>query len=152
MTYSDSTGNGPDRDIPRRGVDEPIDLFNEPPLNLPEPRQSLEPITLTEKFEAFHELNPHVYTALVRLARRYRDATGEGKQSVQRLVEIARWDEKIRTKGRGDFEINNDFCAYYARLIMWQEPDLRDVFQLRRSDEADAWVADKMRQARDDRH
>lgn len=96
--------------------------------------------SLTERFEAFHGENPHVYDALVRLARRYFQATGETKQSVQRLVEIARWDEKIRTHGAGSFELNNDFGAFYARLIMLLERDLRGVFQLRKAPEADAWI------------
>lgn len=97
-------------------------------------------LTTTERFEEFHAENPHVYSTLVRLARRYREATGEEKQSVQRLVEIARWDEKIRTRGSEGFEINNDFRPYYSRLIMFLEPDLADVFELRRAPEAEAWI------------
>jgi hypothetical protein len=115
--------------------------------NSPDPDQGNlfsfeEELTVTERFEAFHALNPHVYTTLVRLARRYKQATGEDKQSVQRLVEIARWDEKIRTHGENGFEINNDFRPFYSRLIMWRERDLRGVFDLRRAPEADAWIAD----------
>lgn len=96
---------------------------------------------IVERFEEFHQLNGHVYDLLVTLARRYRRATGEDKQSVQRLVEIARWDEAIRTRGEESFEINNDFRPFYARLIMWREEDLRGIFNLRRSHEADNWIA-----------
>jgi hypothetical protein len=98
-------------------------------------------LTPTERFERFHSNNPHVYDALVRLARRYHKATGEKQQSVKRLVEIARWDEKIRSRGDNDFEVNNSFAPYYARLIMLQEEDLDGVFEIRASAEADRWIA-----------
>lgn len=103
--------------------------------------------TTAEKFEAHVRRDPHVYSVLTRLARRYQVATGEDQQSMQRIFEIARWDEKVRTKGEGDFELNNDFAAFYARLIMWLEPDLRGAFQIRRSVAADAWIAEKRRAA-----
>ena len=133
----DSTDNTPasNRD-PLPAPDMQFDLFS--PVPAAELKKSL---TVTERFEAFHEQHPHVYDTLVRLARRYFQATGEHDQSVQRLVEIARWDEKIRTGGESGFEINNSFRPFYARLIMWQEPDLAEVFETRVSPEADAWIA-----------
>jgi hypothetical protein len=33
----------------------------------------------------------------------------------------------------GDFKLNNNYRAHYARLIMHQEPDLDGIFELRRS-------------------
>lgn len=39
-----------------------------------------------------------------------------------------------------DFKLNNSYRAYYARLIMAQEPDLAGLFALRKS-EADNWTA-----------
>lgn len=96
-------------------------------------------LSQSERFERFHAKNPHVYTALARLARRWRAATGRQKQSVQRLIEIARCDEDICTGE--DPEINNDHAAYYARLLMLQEPDLAGMFEIRRAPEADQWIA-----------
>lgn len=120
-----------------------FDLFNLPAESERTPdgiqSDSAPALTASERFERFHEANPHVYDALARLARRWRTATGREKQSVQRLIEIARWDEGIRTGE--DPEINNDFAAYYARLLMFQEADLAGVFEIRRSPEADAWIA-----------
>lgn len=116
-------------------VDEPEQLGTVTPLHD-------ESLTTSERFEAFHALNPHVYDALVSLARRFIAATGKRKLGAQRLVEIARWDMELATKGEEEFEINNTYRAYYARLIMWQEPDLHDVFDLRHAPEPDAWIAD----------
>ena len=39
-----------------------------------------------------------------------------------------------------EYKINNNFTAFYARLIMAQEPDLAGIFDLRTS-EADEWIA-----------
>jgi len=99
------------------------------------------PVTISERFEEFHRENPHVYDALVRLARRFIEATGKRKLGAQRLIEIARWDLEIATQGAEEFEINNTFRAFYARLIMWQEPDLDGVFDLRVAPEPDRWIA-----------
>lgn len=99
------------------------------------------PPTVSERFEEFHSTNPHVYRALVQLARRFIAATGKRKIGMQRLIEIARWDLEIATKGAEEFEVNNSFGAYYSRLIMWQEKDLAGVFDCRVADEPDRWIA-----------
>lgn len=92
-----------------------------------------------EMFEEFHRENPDFYTHLVKLARQYLLRTGNDKVGVQRLIEIARWDLEVQTGGM-DFKVNNNFGAYYARLIAFHEPDLVDAFTMRRSDEADEWA------------
>jgi hypothetical protein len=47
----------------------------------------------------------------------------------------------MTTAGDDEFKVNNDYAAYYARLIMWQEPDLGGFFQLRSAPDADQWIA-----------
>lgn len=139
MSYDDSNIGGQDHE---GSAASQFDLFNQPP----------EPVTATavdedvnlsmpERFTEFHQKNPHVYRALVRLARRFIEATGRRNLGMQRLIEIARWDEQIRTRGEEDFEVNNSFCPYFSRLIMLRETDLNGVFETRRSDEADRWIA-----------
>mgnify|MGYP006189426609 CR=1 FL=1 len=96
--------------------------------------------TMTERFEAFHRANPGFYDTLVGLARRYLLRTGSGKVGAQRLIEIARWDHEIQTAS-ADFKVNNDFAAFYSRLIMLLEPDLDGAIPTRRSREADEWIA-----------
>ena len=97
-------------------------------------------LSMTERFERFHTDNPHFYAALVDLARRYITRTGRTIVGMQRLVEVARFDLDLRAKTDEEFKVNNDFAAYYSRLIMWQEPDLAGVIPIRRSPEADAWI------------
>lgn len=96
--------------------------------------------TLTERFEAFHAANPAFYGQLVHLTRRFRDRTGR-RCGIQRIIEVARFDVAIQTQTDEDFKVNNDFAAFYARLIMHQEADLVGFFELRRSAEADIWIA-----------
>jgi len=91
-------------------------------------------------FDTFHAENPRVYTVMVYLARQWIDRTGRHKIGMQALFERARWEIAIATSDP-DYKINNNFAAYYARLIMYQESDLDEIFNLRTS-EADAWLTD----------
>lgn len=95
--------------------------------------------TLPERFEAFHAENPRVYTTLVRLAREWKQHTGRHKLGIATLYERARWDIALATKDPS-YKLNNDYRAFYARLIMQHEPDLAGMFDLRTS-EADQWIA-----------
>ena len=90
-------------------------------------------------FDRFHSDNPRVYQVLVRLAREWVNRFGSHKLGVATLYETARWEISIATKD-ADFKLNNNFRAYYARLLMAQEPDLAGLFDLRAS-KADEWIA-----------
>lgn len=85
--------------------------------------------TLLDRFNAFHAENPDVYDLLVRLAREYR-SVGHRKIGVKALYEVARWTHAIET-GDLDFRLNNNYTAFYARLMLEQEPDLSGMFDLR---------------------
>lgn len=75
---------------------------------------------------------------LVRLARQWVDETGRHKLGIKTLYERARWEIALATTDP-DFKLNNNFTAFYARLIMRREPDLADLFDLRHS-AADMWI------------
>jgi hypothetical protein len=94
--------------------------------------------TIADRFEDFHRDNPRVYNTLVRLAREWVKTTGHGKLGIATLYERARWDIALETRS-ADYKLNNDFRAYYARLIMRRERDLDGLFDLRAS-AADAWI------------
>jgi hypothetical protein len=91
------------------------------------------------RFEEFHADNPRVYEVLVSLARQWVVRTGRGKLGIGALYERARWEIALAT-GDPDFKLNNNYRAYYARLIMAREWDLRGLFDLRAS-EADHWIS-----------
>lgn len=95
--------------------------------------------TLARKFNSFHALNPNVYATLVRLAREWIQRTGSRKLGMKALFERARWEIAMSTSDP-NFKLDNNYTAFYARLIMALEPDLDGVFSLRRS-QADEWVA-----------
>lgn len=94
--------------------------------------------TPPERFEAFHAANPQVYRILVRLAREWIQRTGRHKIGIGALFKRARWKITISTSDP-EFKLNNNFRAFYARLIMAEHTELADVFDLRAS-EADEWI------------
>jgi hypothetical protein len=84
---------------------------------------------LDVRFAEFHDANPHVYDALVRMARRWR-ATGRNRCSIAMLTEVLRWEIGITTTG-DPFILNNSYRSRYARLIEASEPDLAGIFETR---------------------
>lgn len=96
------------------------------PLIIPDPAP-----TIAERFTAFHEANPWVADALVRLAL---DLVHRGQKriGVKMLWEVLRWHH-IRYVSTGEpFKLNNDFTAHYARLLVEQHTELADVFETRK--------------------
>lgn len=84
------------------------------------------------QFKAFHTNNPHVYALLVKLARAAK-AKGARHLGMKNLYEVARWEHWMQTADfTSDFKLNNNYTSRYARLIMQQEPDLRDLFETRK--------------------
>ena len=82
------------------------------------------------RFNRFHAENPNIYAKLVELARQVK-ATGKRKYSIWALFNRVRWHIQIETKSEEPFKISNDFTSRYSRLIMQQEPDLKEFFTLR---------------------
>lgn len=94
--------------------------------------------TTASRFEEFHRHNANVYRTLVSLAREWINSTGKQKLGIGALYEVARWRLAVES-GDADYRLNNSYRAYFARLIMAQERDLADLFELRTS-AADAWI------------
>lgn len=83
------------------------------------------------KFREFHAKNPQVYVALVRFAREAK-ARGRNKIGIELLINRVRWELFMNTRDdHSDFKINNNYKAYYARLIMEREPDMKTMFNTR---------------------
>lgn len=84
------------------------------------------------RFLAFHRANPQVYRELVRFAR---EAKRYGKRvlGIRLLWERVRWELTIVTRDENSsFKFNDHYHSRYARLLMDREPDLRDMFRLRK--------------------
>jgi phage terminase large subunit GpA-like protein len=83
-----------------------------------------------KRFLEFHRLNPKVYTLLVEGAKKVK-AVGYKRYSINTLFEIVRWHNDIDTKG-DEFKLNNNHRAFYARMIMKNNPELDGMFRTRR--------------------
>jgi hypothetical protein len=86
---------------------------------------------LRDSFERFHQENPHVYQVMVKLARRWRRRHPGRRCGIGMLFETARWYLDLTTVGE-PLNLNNNYRAFYARLIMSREPDLDGIFETRR--------------------
>ena len=88
---------------------------------------------LEKSFWKFHEANPKVYTMLVKFAYQWRRRLGDqAKLGISELFERVRWEVSIHTEGNGNFKLNNNHRAFYARLIMDRHVELREMFRLRK--------------------
>ncbi len=87
-------------------------------------------MTLDQQFAEFHEQNPHVYEMLRRLAL---DAARHGRRlGIAMLFEVLRWQYAMGTNDpSSEFKLNNNYRAFYARLLMEKEPELQDYFETR---------------------
>jgi hypothetical protein len=94
--------------------------------------------TIAQKFERFHADNPRVYETLLHLSREWLRRMGGRKCGIGALFERARWELAMETN-TPDYKLNNNFRAFYARLLMLKNPELRGMFDLRVS-EADEWL------------
>jgi hypothetical protein len=108
---------------------------------VPNPRSPLE-----AAFWKFHADNPAVYAELVRLAREWRAKRGTERVAIATLYEVMRWMWATSTVG-DHFKLNNDWRAFYSRVIMEREPDLAGVFETRRQTHALGRVIDFARRA-----
>lgn len=89
-----------------------------------------ENLTIQERFEEFHRLNPWVYRELLNLIEEW-IAFGDEKIGIKALCEELRWHVKRKTEGRESFKINNNYTSRYARLIMDNVKALDGIFFVR---------------------
>lgn len=85
-----------------------------------------------DRFRDYHEANPEIYRQLRRFALEAR-AAGAQRLSINLLFERLRWFTTVEAKG-DPFKVNNTFRAWYARLLMQNEPDLAGVFETRKAE------------------
>lgn len=115
------------------------DPFDEDQLVIPVAQVVIPPpmpeATNEERFEAFHECNPWVFESLVRLTEDWVDK-GRGRGAMKMFVELLRWRHSRHTIGES-LKINNNYTAFYVRLLAERRPDLAGVFTTRKA-QADA--------------
>jgi hypothetical protein len=93
-----------------------------PQLTLWETRQ------LAAAFAAFHAANPDVYAELKDRALRLH-AMGRSF-GIATIYEALRYDRMLETDGDA-FKLNNNWRAFYARLLLRDHPELRNTIHTR---------------------
>jgi hypothetical protein len=86
-------------------------------------------LSIPERFAMFHAANPHVARALEALAAQW--LIHNDRASINALFERLRWESGITTVGDA-YQLNNDYRADYARLLIDRHPEWADAFRLRR--------------------
>ncbi|MFF7613507.1 hypothetical protein [Streptomyces lavendulae] len=96
------------------------------PVRLPDGACSL---TIQERFEAFHALNPWVMRHLENLVQ---DAIDRGFQriGIGMLFELLRYRYGEATRG-DEFRLNNNFRSRYVRMLIGARPDWAPYFEIR---------------------
>lgn len=100
---------------------EQLEPFVQPP--------TVQGATIQEGFESFHELNPWVLEAYVRLTRDWL-ANGHQRVGIGMLTEVLRWRYGRATTG-DEFKLNNNYRSRYVRAMIEAHPDLAEVFETR---------------------
>ena len=89
--------------------------------------------SLLERWQAYHEANPHVAVKLTEMAYTASKAGARGI-GIAMLFEVLRWRTNIETTQTEGFRISDPLAAPYARYIMLKNPALRGIFKLKRSE------------------
>ena len=92
---------------------------------LPPPATDLE-----SAFQSFHRRNPHVYEQLRDLALLLQ-SKGHKRIGIKMLFEQLRWLHALQTTDMTGFKLNNNYTAYYSRMLMEREPRLVGFFETR---------------------
>lgn len=87
------------------------------------------------KFAAYNRENPQVYAALRKFALEAKRA-GRERMGMKALFERVRWFTQVEAQG-DSFSLNNNYTAFYARMLMDLEPELAGFFETRKA-KADA--------------
>ena len=100
-------------------------LLELPPIQQPD----YDGMNYRERFEAFHALNPHVYSLLRRLSLDMKRA-GARRWSIWSAANVLRWRYAVQTTG-DTFKINNNLLQFYSRKLMAETPELSGFFETR---------------------
>ncbi|MCX4666428.1 hypothetical protein OG453_07065 [Streptomyces sp. NBC_01381] len=93
------------------------------------PDTSGDGLTIQERFEAFHRLNPWILEQLEVLTADCVDR-GLRRVGIGMLFEVLRWQYGRATRGE-PWKLNNDFRSRYARRLLEQHPEWLPLFETR---------------------
>jgi hypothetical protein len=82
-------------------------------------------------FWDFHLQNPQIYELFHQFATQSAARKGRKHFGVAAVFERIRWSVMVETEGGGEFKLNNNYRAYYARLWMRDNPQYQGFFRTR---------------------
>jgi len=88
------------------------------------------------RFFRFHEANPEVLDLVVTELELVK-SSGWKVASLPSLIHYARWVLIKRRRGSDRFGLNQNFAAYYGRLVAVLHPGLNGYFEMRTSERTD---------------
>ncbi|MHC4332203.1 MAG: hypothetical protein ACYSUV_00425 [Planctomycetota bacterium] len=85
-----------------------------------------------QKFLDFHKQNPHIYKLFKRFAF---EAVNRGRKRIgsKLIFERMRWEVTVVTSSADEFELNNNYTAYYARKFVQDYPMHGALFAFRKT-------------------
>ena len=89
------------------------------------------PFDIAEGFRDFHKNNPQVLDRLENMTRNLINR-GRPRIGMGMLFEVMRWEHYMKTEGE-PFKLNNNYRAFYSRLIEQNHPEWAGVFTKRGS-------------------
>lgn len=89
------------------------------------------PPDISEGFQKFHKQNPHVFIRLREMALTMK-RHGRSRLGIKMLFEVLRWERMLETSG-DEFKLNNNYSAFYARMLEETTPELKGIFATRKS-------------------
>lgn len=88
-----------------------------------------ETLTISEKFDEFHNKNPHVYEQLEQMSWQLYNK-GQRKVGIGMLFEVMRWRSMLRTEG-DEYKLNNNYRSRYVRMLIDNNPQFETLFETR---------------------
>ncbi|MEU9097086.1 hypothetical protein [Streptomyces sp. NPDC048361] len=104
-------------------------LFGLEDIQLVRHPENVRDLTIQQRFEAFHALNPWVLRQLTVMTA---DCAQKGfsRIGIGMLFELLRYRYGAATRG-DEFALNNDYRSRYVRLLLAEHPEWTPLFEVR---------------------
>lgn len=86
---------------------------------------------MVDRFREFNKENPHVLERLTDMALKLK-RKGHKRVGIAMFFEVLRWEHMRKTTG-DPFKLNNNFKAFYSRIIEKRTPELEGFFTKRQA-------------------
>jgi hypothetical protein len=85
---------------------------------------------IVDAFIEYHRTHPEVFELFKRFSNDLR-RSGRRHYGSKAILERVRWHYEVERST--DFKCNNNYTACFARLLVFEQPEFRDFFEMRRT-------------------